>query len=121
MYDSRDSSLHLCKRVKSNSVSFRLCIGNIQTDLFHYIQTNTVLRLQNFSMLIYVLVTDVHHPDLRVSVIRAGFCLGRENVVYLYTQLVCGVVKANTGNSIVLCVAHMSGSLLLGPLTLRHN
>lgn len=53
--------------------------------------------------------------------IRAGFPLCRENVVYLYMQLVWGAVKANTGNSIVLCMAHMSGALLLGPLTLRHS
>lgn len=50
--------------------------------------------------------------------IRAGFCLGCKNVVYLYTQLVHGVVKAKTGNSIVLCMVHVSGALLVGPLTL---
>lgn len=70
---------------------------------------------------IYVLVTDVHHPDLWGSMIRPGFCLGRENVVYLYTRRVLGVVKANTGNSIVLCMARMSGALLLYPLTLKQG
>lgn len=53
--------------------------------------------------------------------IRPGFCLGRENVVYLYTRRVLGVVKANTGNSIMLCMAHMSGALLLYPLTLKQG
>lgn len=53
--------------------------------------------------------------------IRPGFCLGRENVVYLYTRRVFGVVKANTGNSIVLCMARMSGALLLYPLTLKQG
>lgn len=43
------------------------------------------------------------------------FCLGRENVVYLYTQLVRGAAKANAGNSMVLYTAHMSGAPLLGP------
>lgn len=47
--------------------------------------------------------------------IRAGFCLGRENVVYLYAQLVRGAANANAGNSMVLYTAHMSGALLLGP------
>lgn len=73
------------------------------------------------STLIYVLVTDVHHPDLWGSMIRPGFCLGHENVVYLYTRRVLGVVKANTGNSIMLCMARMSGALLLYPLTLKQG
>lgn len=78
------------KGLKATQSAFR---PRIHTDIAHNIQTK---RLAKHQHLIYVLVTDVHHPDLWGSMIRAGFCLGPEDVVYLYTtQLVRSVAKAN--------------------------
>lgn len=101
--------------------AFRPSPGNTHMQTYFIIPRLTLCSNCKTSALIYVLLTDVDHPDLWGSMIRPGFCLGRESMVYIYTRRVLGVVKANTVNSIVLRMAHMSGGLLLCPLTPRHG
>lgn len=73
------------------------------------------------TMLIYALVTEgvpcwFMGVDSRFSDL-ASVCV---RMVYLYIQCVWRAVKASTGSSIMLCMAHMSGALLLCSFTPRH-
>lgn len=69
------------------------------------------------TMIIYALVPHKSGRTSRSSD-TAPVCV---RMSYLYTRCVWGVVKAIAWNSIVLCMAHMSGVLLLCSFTLRHG
>lgn len=74
------------------------------------------------TMIIYALVTEGYPADLwgrtSGSSDAAPVCAG---TLYLYTLCVWGAVKACAGSSITLCMAHMSGTLLVCSFTPRHR
>lgn len=91
------------------------------TDISPLCQPDTLLRLQSNNVNLcfgdWGCIMLIYGMDSRFSD-PASVCV---RMVYLYIQCDWGVVKASTGNSIMLFMAHMSGALLLCSFTPRHG
>lgn len=112
--ENPDFTLRFLKKVHTGAVGFDLSQGytrKTHSDICPFCQADILLRLQNSNDNLCFGDWSVSNWLMRMDLQkhRHSSCL-RKDGLFIYALCVWGVVKASAGYSIMLCMAHMSGT-----------